>query len=129
MREWEGDRSNYIIVGNVLQPRFVQQVEEGRITEFLTRFAAFVERVCADGDDEAINVVWVRIFEWLIFHPIELKFVWPMLGRLTKLNIKDAAGDRRLHAITDMQETCRKLQILAKKFLFWVGPFWVFKTD
>ena len=92
MSEWEGSRSNYIIVGDVLQPYFVKQVEEGQTTDFLTRFAAFVERVCADGDQEALNVLWVRIFEWLIFHPKELKFIWPILGPLTKLNIKDAAG-------------------------------------
>jgi len=91
MSEWEGERSNYIIIGNVLQPHFVNEVSKGKISEFLGRCAAFVERVCKDGDTEAINVIWVRIFEWLIFRPQELKLLWPILGPETKANIRDAA--------------------------------------
>jgi hypothetical protein len=66
-------------------------VQKGKITDFLRRFAIFVEQLCADGDLEALNVIWVRIFEWLIFHPKELALMWPIFGPLTKLNIKDAA--------------------------------------
>jgi hypothetical protein len=88
---WEGDRSNYIIVGNVLKPYFVHEAQKGQITEFLRRFGQFVERLCTDGDLAALNVIWIRIFEWLIFHPKELSLMWPIFGPFTKENIKDAA--------------------------------------
>jgi len=50
-----------------------------------------MERVCASGDAEAINVVWIKVFEWLIFRCKELGLVWPVLGPLTKATIRDAA--------------------------------------
>ena len=105
MSEWEGERSNYIVVGDVLQPRFLQEVAGGKITDFLKRSALFIERVCEDGDLEAINVIWVRLFEWLIFRPKELKLVWPILGPLTKANLRDAAhrwsDAQRRHGYTE----------------------------
>ena len=91
MSTWEGERSNYIVIGSVLQPRFMSEASGGTITAFLQRSAAFMERVCEDGDLEAINVIWVRLFEWLIFRPTELTLMWPILGPLTKANIRDAA--------------------------------------
>lgn len=35
MHDWEGERSNYIVIGDVLQPRFVQEVESGKLMDFL----------------------------------------------------------------------------------------------
>ncbi len=84
-------RSNYAFVGDILQPRFEHDVLSGEATDFLRRCASFMERVCRDGDVEAINVIWVRIFEWLIFRPRELNLLWPLLGPATRENIKDAA--------------------------------------
>src|SRR5262249_60350450 len=92
MRTWEGERSNYIVIGSVLQPPFKEQLERGEITEFLRRCAAFMEKICNDGDIEAINVIWVRIFEWLLFRPKELQLIWPILGPATRGNLKDAAS-------------------------------------
>src|SRR4051812_13178390 len=68
--KWKGEDgfpTNYIVVGNVLQPLFIREIERGEMTNFLRRCAAFMESVCIGGDVEAVNVIWVRIFEWLIF--------------------------------------------------------------
>jgi len=92
--KWEEDESlptNYIIVGDVLQPYFIRELERGETSGFLRRCAAFMESVCLTGDAEAINVIWVRLFEWLIFHPRELEMIWASLGPATKSNIRDAA--------------------------------------
>jgi hypothetical protein len=67
------------------------ELSKGELTEFLRRAADFIERVCDSGDSEAINVVWIKVFEWLIFRPRELDLLWPALGATTKENIKDAA--------------------------------------
>jgi hypothetical protein len=93
LRKWKGKEylaTNYIIVGSVLQPYFQRAIAVVE-TDSLRRCAVFMERVCRDGDTEAINVIWVRVFEWLIFRPQELKLVWPFLGPATRENIKDAA--------------------------------------
>lgn len=87
----EQSPSNYDVLGSVFKPKFIQEIEKGEITDFLRRSATFMERVCASGDDEAINVVWIKVFEWLIFRRKELKLVWPEFGPLTKANIRDAA--------------------------------------
>ena len=50
-----------------------------------------MERVCVSGDSEAINVIWIETFEWLIHRPKELKLLWPVLGPATKSAIEDAA--------------------------------------
>jgi hypothetical protein len=87
----DGLPSNYLFVGNIFQPRIAQEITSGKITSFLKRCAAFIEQVCVDNDLEALNAVWIRIFEWLIFHPEELRTIWPVLGPASKANIRDAA--------------------------------------
>lgn len=87
----EGFPTNYLVVGDVLQPYFIREIERGEITNFLQRCAAFLESVCLTGDIQAINVIWVRLFEWLIFRPKELELVWSSLGPTTKANIRGAA--------------------------------------
>jgi|SRR5579872_640150 len=83
--------TNYEVVGFALRPCLQEEVSKGKITDFLRRFASFCERVCTSGDIEAINVIWVKIFEWLMFHPNELRLLWPILGPLSRSNIRDAA--------------------------------------
>ncbi|MCU1269893.1 MAG: hypothetical protein JWN74_1187 [Acidobacteriaceae bacterium] len=84
--------SNYEIVGFVFKPKLKkEELSRGELTEFLRRGALFIERVCHSGDPEAINVVWIKLFEWLLTRPKELELIWPALGPATKENIKDAA--------------------------------------
>ena len=92
--DYKGERvpSNYTVVGFVLQPQLEEEVAKGERSDFLRRAALFIERVCSSGDPEAINVIWIKIFEWLIFRPKELRVMWPILGPATKENIKDAAS-------------------------------------
>jgi hypothetical protein len=90
---WGGERlpGNYDVLGFVFRPKLIQEVEKGEVTDFLRRSAAFMERVCASGDAEAVNVVWIKVFEWLIFRRKELELLWPVLGPTTKATIRDAA--------------------------------------
>jgi hypothetical protein len=83
--------SNYDVMGCVLQPRLKVALEKSTESEFLVRCAGFLERVCTSGDIEALNVIWIELFEWLIMRPDELKVLWPFLGGSTKAAIKDAA--------------------------------------
>lgn len=87
----KGEPSNYDVIGSVLRPKLKEELSKREQTEFLKRTAAFVERVCSSGDLEAINVIWIEIFEWLIFRPEELSIMWRVMGPATKRNIKDAA--------------------------------------
>jgi hypothetical protein len=92
--EWEPTEapSDYSVVGFVFKPRFRQEVESGRITDFLMRSAEFFERVCSNGDPEAVNVIWIKIFEWLLPRRNSLRLLWPILGVTTTAAIEDAAS-------------------------------------
>jgi hypothetical protein len=86
-----GPPSSYEVVGMVLKPRLREELSKGEVTEFLRRAALFFERVCSSRDTEAINIIWIKVFEWLLSQPNELALLWPALGSATKENIKDAA--------------------------------------
>ena len=81
----------YTMIGETLVPRFEEELEKGQISDFLRRCALFLENVCANGNDEAINVIWIRLFERLIYRKKDLELLWPILGLETKRNIRDAA--------------------------------------
>lgn len=87
----EGTPSNYEFVGFVFKPQFKRELQSRMVTGFLRRSAEFIERVCETGDPEAINVIWIKIFEWLLPRRNELKLLWPELGHKTKEKIKEAA--------------------------------------
>jgi hypothetical protein len=84
--------SNFEVVGFVLKPRLQQELTTGALTDFVERSAAFFERVCTSDDAEALNAVWLEIFEWLMREPQTLKLVWPVLGKQTRSAVKDAAA-------------------------------------
>jgi len=42
-------------------------------------------------DAEAVNVVRIKLFEWLLAHPTELRLLWPGLGPETRAALRDAA--------------------------------------
>src|SRR5437879_2354366 len=67
----EGYPSNYEVVGMCFKPKFKEELSKGEISEFLQRAAFFIERVCKSGNPEAVNVIWVKIFEWLLPRPTE----------------------------------------------------------
>jgi hypothetical protein len=90
--EWAPEiPNNYTVVGALFAPYFRKEVEKGEITDLVHRLVDFIERVSSSGDLEAINVIWVKIFEPLIFNEKQLQLLWPMLGPATKEHIKDAA--------------------------------------
>ena len=91
MHEGESYPSNYEGVGFVFQPKLNEELSKGEISEFVRRAAFFMERVCKSEDPEAINVIWIKILEWLLTRRKELELLWPVLGEATKRNIKDAA--------------------------------------
>jgi hypothetical protein len=84
--------TNYSVVGFVFKPRFREEVESGFITDFLIRSGDFFERVSRTGDSEAVNVIWIKIFEWLLPRSDSLRLLWPILGAMTTAAIEDAAG-------------------------------------
>ena len=90
---WNGERapSNYDFVGFVFKPQFTREVEGGVVTSFLTRSAELFEKVCDTSDHAALNVIWVKIFEWLLPKPDRLRLLWPVFGAKTKASVKDAA--------------------------------------
>lgn len=81
----------YTIIGGTFAAEIRREVTAGVMTEFLRRSAVFMERVSVSGDDEAINIIWIKIFEWLMYRPKELQLFWPILGPATKAHIRDAA--------------------------------------
>jgi len=83
--------SNYEVAACIFKPKLKQELERGTISDFTERSAIFLERVCESKDVEALNVIWVKIFEWLIREPEKLKLLWPILGKHTKTAIRDAA--------------------------------------
>jgi hypothetical protein len=90
-RASDGKPGNYIVFGIVFDPFFKKELAQEKITDFLRRLATFIEEVCNSADSEAINVVWIEIFEWLIHEPKYLRLLWPILGPATKASIEDAA--------------------------------------
>ena len=52
--------NSYEIVGALLRPRFKRELATGLVTDFVRRSAVFFEKVCASGDVEALNVIWVK---------------------------------------------------------------------
>jgi hypothetical protein len=84
----------YTLIGSTLVPRLGKELEKGQLSDFLRRCARFLESVCATGSEEAINVIWIRVFERLIYKKRELQLLWPILGPETKRTIRDAARRR-----------------------------------
>jgi hypothetical protein len=50
-----------------------------------------MERVCLSGDNEVINVIWLKIFKLILANKETLKTLWQFMGSATKRNIVDAA--------------------------------------
>lgn len=81
----------YTIIGQTFAAEIRRELTAGVMTDFLRRSAVFMERVSVSGDGEAINIIWIKIFEWLMNRPKELQLFWPILGPATKAHIRDAA--------------------------------------
>ena len=85
-----GRPGNYEVIFHCLRPALEADIAEGVTTDFLRRSCSFIEQVCNSGDPEAINVLWIEIFEWLAHSPSgELRFLWPTLGPLTREKIRE----------------------------------------
>jgi hypothetical protein len=96
LKEYSGLPGNYWVFAVILKPVLIEQIATGKITDFVRRCAAFIEQVCSGKDHEAINVLWIEIFEWLVHSQAgELKSLWPTLGSSTRAKIKEVATRRR----------------------------------
>jgi hypothetical protein len=96
LKSYCGRPGNYEVVFHCLRPALEANIAKGVTTDFLRRSASFIEQACNSGDPEAINVLWIEIFEWLVHSPAgELKFLWPILGPSTRATIKEVALRRR----------------------------------
>jgi hypothetical protein len=98
----EGIKSSYGLPGNywvihmILKPVVAEQISKKDSADFVRRVGQFFEQVCTSEDKEAVNVLWIEVFEWLVHSRAgELKFLWPILGPSTKAVIKEVAFRRR----------------------------------
>lgn len=89
--------SAYQVFGFVLKPHLKSELLSQGLTPFVSNFLSFSERVCNSDDEEAINVLWIKIFEWLIHDPDALRKVWPVMGNKTRETIRDAAARWEVH--------------------------------
>lgn len=96
IKSYYGLPGNYWVVSVVWRPSLKARIAAGKDgSEFVDRSTAFMEQVCNSGDREAINVLWIEIFEWLVHStPGELKLLWPVLGPSTKEVIREVARRR-----------------------------------
>jgi hypothetical protein len=96
VKSYYGLPGNYWVIAVILKPVLTEQISKKEGADFVRRIAQFVEQVCTSGDSEAVNVLWIEIFEWLVHSQAgELKFLWPILGPSTKAVIKDVAFRRK----------------------------------
>jgi hypothetical protein len=96
LKEYYGLPGNYWVFAVILKPVLIEQIAAGEITDFVGRCSAFIEQVCSGKDLEAINVLWIEVFEWLVNSQAgELKFLWPTLGPSTRVKITEVATRRR----------------------------------
>jgi|SRR5580704_10573828 hypothetical protein len=87
---------NYCVAFAILRPAIMEQIATEEVTDFGLRFSSFIEEVCNSGDTEAINVLWIELFEWLVHSQTgELKFLWPILGPSTRAVIQEVARRRQ----------------------------------
>jgi hypothetical protein len=96
VKSYYGLPGNYWVFAVILKPVLTEQIAREDAADFVRRIAQFVEQVCISGDNAAVNVLWIEIFEWLVHSQAgELKFLWPILGPSTKAVIKEVALRRR----------------------------------
>jgi hypothetical protein len=96
VKSYYGLPGNYWFIGAILKPVFTEQISKKDGANFVNRIAQFFEQVCTSGDNEAVNVLWIEIFEWLVHSRAgELKLLWPILGPSTKSVIKEVAFRRK----------------------------------
>jgi hypothetical protein len=92
LKSWDGGfPGNYNVFAFVFKPLLKIEMAKNENEDFLRRLSAFMERVCKSDDDDAINVIWLKIFKLVLPDKATLKQLWPVLGSATKLNIVDAA--------------------------------------
>jgi hypothetical protein len=96
VKSYYGLPGNYWVIAVILKPALTEQISKKDGADFVRRIAQFFELVCTSGDNEAVNVLWIEIFEWLVHSQAgELKFLWPILGPSTKAVIKEVAFRRK----------------------------------
>jgi len=92
LKAYCGRPGNYEAIFDFLRPALREHIAERSLTGFLPRASSFIEEVCSSGDAEAINVLWIEIFEWLVHSPAgELRTLWPILGPSTRATIRKVA--------------------------------------
>jgi hypothetical protein len=96
VKSYYGLPGNYWVFAVILKPALTEKIEKRDSTDFVLRVSSFFEQVCAAEDKEAVNVLWIEIFEWLVHSQAgELKFLWPILGPSTKAVITEVAFRRK----------------------------------
>ncbi len=96
LKEYYGLPGHYWVFAVILKPALIKQIAKGETTDFVRRCSTLIEQVCSGKDREAMNVLWIEIFEWLVPSQAgELKFLWPTLGPSARAEITEVATRRR----------------------------------
>jgi hypothetical protein len=78
-------------VTSMLRKQLDKHLSSGQLTQLEDRAAEFIEQVCLSGSEEALNTIWIRLFERWIHDPAKLRVIWPILSPKTREKIRDAA--------------------------------------
>jgi hypothetical protein len=92
LESWGGKfPGNYNVLAFVFKPFLKVELAKAASGDYLPRLCEFMECVCASGDREAINAVWLKLFKLFLPDSAVVKHLWPLLGPQTKSNLADAA--------------------------------------
>ena len=91
VKEWHGEfPGTYNVFYEVFRPLLSIALQENDLL-LQQRFSQFFEIVLRDGDAEAQNVIWLKIFKWLFGQKNLLELFLPVCGPATRRAMRNAA--------------------------------------
>jgi hypothetical protein len=76
---WEDEEpGSHVIYGDVLVPRLEFLIQGGQFVK-VKNFFGFLESLLIEGDEDAVDVVWVTVVEDLFFSEVDRNHVEPLL--------------------------------------------------
>ena len=96
IKSYYGNPGNYSVFFHIVRPMVEALITRRQKNDDLLQLSVFIEEVCKCEDPEAVNVLWMEIFEWLVHSQREgLKYWWPSLGPSSRAIIRSVARRRR----------------------------------
>jgi hypothetical protein len=89
--EWAPDvPGSYTIFMEIFRPHLAEAINDAD-TALLMRYGTFFEDVFESQDTEAENVIWLKIFKWLLADHSRVSAFQGYMGKNTKTALKNAA--------------------------------------